>query len=441
VDAAPLAAPLTSLPRTLGFWAVVSLVVGTIIGSGVFRVTSGIAADVGSVGGVAAVWIIGGVVTLCGTLALAELAAAWPDAGGVIVYLREIYGRGTAFVFGWTMVVLAPASSAALALVFAEYFGTIVTLPAHGVELVATAATIVVTVASYLSVRVASAIQGLSSGAKVAAIATLVAVAFALGDPATGAFGAAAPPGTLLWSGLGIGLVPALWAYNGIGDVVSVAGEVRDPARVLPRALIAGTFVVVGIYLAANAAYFYVLPFSTVVASPLVAADTGTRLLGQAGGAFVAVMVMISTFGALNGLILTQPRIFYAMARDGQAFRALGAVHPRHGTPHVVLLAYAGATLLCTWWRSFEQLTEAFILGVWPFYALAVLGVVIARRTRPDVARPYLTPGYPVVPIVFVVAVAWIVGSALVAKPVLTLVSLGLSAIGVPVYFAIRRRG
>jgi len=428
------------LARRLGFWAVVSLVIGTIIGSGVFRVTAGIAREVDSVLGIAVVWILGGLITLCGTLALAELAAAWPDSGGILVYLREVYGRGTAFVFGWTMIVLAPASAGALALVFGEYFGTVVPLPPHGVQLIATAATIVVAAQSYVSTRGAGVLQTISAAAKVAAIAGLVLAAFAFGHLDGGALGPAAAPIATNWWGIGIALVPVAWAYNGLGDIVYVAGEVRDPGRILPRAFIAGTLAVVAIYLSANAAYLYVLPLSTIAASPLVAADVGLKVLGPAGGAIVAVMVMISTFGALNGLVLTQPRLFFAMARDAGVLPALTTVHPRYGTPHLMVVAYAAASLLCVWWRSFEQLTQAFVLGVWPFYALAAFGVLVARRTHPGVPRPYLTPGYPVVPLIFVVGVAWIVGSALVATPVLTLVSLGLSATGIPVYLWIRSR-
>jgi amino acid transporter len=431
--------PAPQLARRLGFWAVVSLVVGTIIGSGVFRVTSEIARDVGSVGGVAAVWILGGLITLCGTLALAELAAAWPDSGGVLVYLREVYGRGTAFVFGWTMIVLAPASPAALALVFGEYFGKIVPLPAHGVQLVATAAIVVAATQSYVSTRGAGILQTISATAKVAAIAGLVTAAFAFGHLDAGAFSPAAPSFATNWLGIGVALVPVAWAYNGLGDIVYVAGEVRDPARVLPPAFITGTLIVVAIYLAANAAYLYVLPLPAIMASPLVAADVGIRVLGHAGGAIVAAMVMISTFGAINGLVLTQPRLFFAMARDAGVLPALTAVHPRFGTPHRMVLGYAIAGLVCVWWRSFEQLTQAFVLGVWPFYALAAAGVIVARRTRPDVPRPYRTPGYPFVPLIFVAGVAWIVASALVATPWLTLVSLGLSAAGIPAYLVMSR--
>jgi amino acid transporter len=258
-------------------------------------------------------------------------------------------------------------------------------------------------------VRGAGAIQGIATLGKLAALVALIVAAFLLGDGSAGTFGRGAPAGsTAHWGGVGLGLVGALWAYNGIQDMVSVAGEVREPGRTLPRALLAGTAAVVIVYLAANAAYLYVLPFSELQASPLVATDVAVRVLGAAGDSAVAVMVMISTFGTLNGLSLADPRVFYAMAAEGLLFRQLVRVHPRFGTPHVAVAFSTALTLLFVWSRSFEQLTEAFVLGVFPF-------------------------------------TAWVVASALMARPASTLVGLGLTLLGVPVYWVWRldqrRRG
>jgi basic amino acid/polyamine antiporter, APA family len=432
------------LPRRLGFWATTAVMIGTIIGSGIFRVPATVAVDVGSVAGIAAVWVLGGVIALCGALAIAELAAALPQSGGVFVYLREAYGPAVAFVYGWAMLFLSPAGTAGLALVFAEYLGTLVPLSPAGVRLVAAGAIVVVAAAGYRSVRGAGAIQSAATVGKVAALTALVVAAFLLGDGDVGALGRGAPAASeARWGGVGLGLVAALWAYNGFQDMVCIAGEVRDPGRVLPRALLVGTAVVISIYLAANAAYLYVLPYAALRASPLVASDAMVRVLGTAGAGAVAAMVMISTFGALNGLVLTQPRVFYAMAAEGLLFAPLARVHPRFGTPHVAVASFALVALACVWSRTFEQLTEAFVLGIWPFLALAAAGVLVLRRTRPDLARPYRTPGYPAVPLVFVAGTLWIVGSALVARPVTTLAGVGLTLLGVPVYLvwrAARRR-
>ena len=423
------------LPRRLGFWEATLIVIGVTIGSGIFRVPASVADAVGSAPGVAAVWIIGGVIALCGALALAELAAAIPEPGGVFVYLREVYGPAVAFLFGWMYLFVGPTGSAAVALVFAEYLGRLVGLSAVGVRLVAAGVIVFAAAASYRSVRGASAMQGVATLGKVGALAAIVVTAFLFGDGNAGAFAAGAPaPAEARWSGVGLALVAALWAYNGFQDMLPVAGEVRDPMRALPRALIAGTAIVVAVYLSANAAYLYVLPYAALRTSALVASDAMVRIVGPVGAAAVASAVMVSTFGTVNALVLTQPRVFYAMADAGLLFRPLARVHPRFATPHVAIVAYAVVAVIGVWSRSFEQLAEVFVLGVWPFLALAVAGVLVLRRTRPELARPYRTPWSPAVPLIFVAATLWVVGSALVARPVTTLAGIGLTLSGLPVY-------
>ena len=433
------------LPRRLGLWATTAVVVGTIIGSGIFRVPASVAAQVGSSTAIVLVWVLGGVISLCGALALAELAAALPQSGGVFVYLRQAYGPLIAFLFGWIQLFLAPASVAGISLVFAEYLSTVVPLSPTGVRAVAALVLLLVGAAGYRSVRGLGAFIGAAAVAKVAAIATLVLAAFLLGDGDAGSLGRGAPPpDEARWGGVGLALVAALWAYNGIHDMICVAGEVKDPGRVLPRALVAGVATVVVVYLAANAAYLYVLPFDTLKSSPLVASDTMVRVLGSTGAAAVAIMVMVSTLGATSGLGLAVPRIFYAMAREGLLFAPLARVHPRFQTPHVAVAFHTGVALVCVWSRSFEQLTEAFVLGTWPFLALAAAGVIVLRRSQPSLPRPYRTPGYPAVPIIFIVGTLWVVGSALVARPVSTLAGIGMTLLGVPVYLvwkAASRRG
>ena len=430
----------TALPRRLGFWETTLIVIGVTIGSGIFRVPASVADTVGSPAGVATVWVAGGIIALCGALSLAELAAAFPEPGGVFVYLREVYGRAVAFLFGWMYLFVGPTGAAAVAVVFGEYLGRLLGLSGVGVRFLAAGAIIVVAAASYRSVRGASVLQGAATVGKVAGLAAIVVVAFVLGDGSTGAFGAVAPaPADARWSGVGLALVAALWAYNGFQDMLPVAGEVRDPGRALPRALLAGTAVVVAIYLSANAAYLHVLPYAALRASPLVASDAMVRIVGPVGAAAVAAAVIVSTFGTVNALVLTQPRVFYAMADAGLLFRSLARVHPRFATPHVAIVGYAAVAVIGVWVRSFEQLAEAFVLGVWPFLALAVAGVLVLRRTRPELARPYRTPWYPVVPLIFIAGTLWVVGSALVARPMTTLGGIVLTLIGLPVYALWRR--
>jgi amino acid transporter len=357
----------------------------------------------------------------------------------VFVYLREAYGPLIAFLFGWTYLVLAPASVGAIALVFAEYLGTLISLSPLGVRLVAATVLALVGVAGYRSVRGLGRVVTAASAAKIAAIVILVIVAFLLGGGEAGALGQGASREKAHWGGVGLALVAALWAYNGFHDMVCVAGEVREPGRILPRALLTGTIAVIAVYLAANAAYLYVMPFDALQRSPLVASDTMVRVVGNGGAALVAVMVMVSTFGAVAALGLANPRVFYAMAGAGLLFAPLARVHPRFRTPHVAVVGHTALALAFVWSHTFEQLTEAFILGVWPFLALAVAGVIVLRRRKPELARPYLTPGYPVVPLVFVAATVWVVGSALVARPLTTLAGIGFTLLGVPVYLVWRR--
>lgn len=429
-----------ALPRRLGLVSTTAIVVGTIVGSGIFRVPATVADQVGSDSAVVVVWVLGGVISLCGALSLAELAAALPRSGGVFVYLREVYGNGIAFLFGWTMLIVGPAGTGGVALVFAEYFGTLVPSSPSGVRLVAAGAIVAVSAAAYRSVQGVGTIMSAASGAKIAGIAALVVAAFLFGDAGAGSFGrGAALPGEARWDSVGFALVAALWAYNGFNDMVSVAGEVRDPGRVLPRALLAGMLVVVTVYLAANAAYLYVLPFAALRESPIVASDTMVRVIGGAGARAVAVVVMVSTFGTIIGLTLANPRILYAMAGAGLLFAPLARVHPRFRTPHVAVIAHAVVAVMCVWWRSFEQLAAAFVLGIWPFLALATAGVLVLRRTRPGLGRPYRTPGYPIVPLVFIIGTLWVVGSALMAQPGTTLAGAGLTLVGLPIYWFRRR--
>jgi len=316
-----------------------------------------------------------------------------------------------------------------------------VRIPPAGIRPVAALTVIVVSAAAYRSVRGVGALTSAASAAKVGAIAALVVAAFLFGDGAAGSFGRGAPAAAdTHWGGVGLALVAALWAYNGFHDMVSVAGEVREPGRVLPRALLAGMAVVIVVYLAANAAYLYVLPYAALRTSPIVASDTMVRVLGNAGAGAVALMVMVSTFGTILAVTLANPRIFYAMAGDGLLFAPLARVHPRFRTPHLAVVAQGVVALACVWSRSFEQLTAAFVLGTWPFLALAAAGVIVLRRRRPELPRPYRVPGYPVVPLLFIAGTLWVVGSALVARPGSTLAGMALTLLGVPVYL-LRRKG
>lgn len=431
------------LRRELGVWSAAAIVVGSMIGSGIFRIPSVVATETGGAGAMMLVWAAGGLVALAGALTLAEVAALFPRAGGIYVYLHEAYGRLTAFVGGWLLLVIAPASIGAVALVFGEYLARLLPLTAVQARLAATAAVVLATAWNYRALRYAAVVQTASSSAKVLAILALVAGALVLGTRYPGVSPASVPLAPGGWSGFVLGLVTVLWAYNGWQDATYVAGEVRQPDRTLPRALIAGTALVTIVYLLTNAAYLAVLPLPAIAESPLVASDAAERVVGPTGDSLVAALVCLSTFGTMNGGMLAYPRLFYAMAADGLFFRRFAAVHPRFRTPHTAISLTAVLSVMYLWLQTFEQLIEVFVLGMLPFWALAVGSVMVLRKTRPDLPRPYRTPGYPWLPLVFVGSSVLVIASSLWQRPGPTLAGFGAIAAGVPLYllWAGRRPG
>jgi len=432
------------LARELGVWSAAAVLVGTTIGSGIFRVPSTVAAEMGSVAGIVAVWVVGALVSLFGALTMAELATVYPHSGGIYVFLREAYGPRAAFLFGWTqLVVIRPSALGAIALIFAEYLADVVPTGSD-VRVIAAAAILAVGVLNIRSVRWGMWLENSTTGAKVVALSLVAAVALWMaveGEP--GAVPSAGPVAAVEgfhWSGMGVALVAALWAYDGWADLTFMAGEVKDPGRTFPRALAWGVLVVVGIYLLINAAYLSVLSVSEMAGSELVAASAAMRLTGAWGERLVSVLVVLATLGALNGAMMTGPRIFFAMAEDGTMWKQVAAVHPRYRTPWgaVALATFLGVGYVSV--RSFEELAGGFVLGIWPFYAMAVGAVILLRVRDPGAQRAYRTPGYPWVPLTFLVASVGMLVSALVQETSLTLFGFGIIAVGVPVFEVVRRR-
>jgi APA family basic amino acid/polyamine antiporter len=405
------------------------------IGSGIFRVPSTAAADTGTATAMMLTWVVGGLVAVSGALTLAEAAALFPRAGGLYVYLREAYGPLPAFLFGWLILIISPASTAAVAIAFGEYLGRLLSLTAGQGRLVAVLAILAMATSNYRSVRYGAAIQNVLTSAKVLGITVITIAAFVV--PATTSEGALTratlPPGT--WGGFGLGLVAVMFAYNGWQDACSIAGEVRDPGRALPRALIGGTLAVTAVYLAANAAYLHVLPMAQIAASPLVAADVAVRLVGRIGSALISALVCVSTFGTVNVAMMVYPRVVFAMAEDRLFFRGMAAVHPRYATPHAAIALTGAFAVVYVMLRSFEQLIEIFILGSLPFWALAVGAVLVLRRRRPELQRPYRTPGYPLVPLLFLLAMLVLIGNSLREHSGSAGITLGAILTGIPVYY------
>ena len=436
------------LPRRLGLWSAVAVLIGSTIGSGIFRTPAIIAERVPDPLPMFGVWILGGLLALCGALTYAELAALFPRSGGVYVYIREAFGRLPAFLFGWTELLLIRASAlGAIATPFAEYLLRSLGLDpkvepnATYVHYIAAGAIVVTAALNYVGVRWSSLILNLTTGAKYGALVLLVLLAFLVGQGDFGHFAQAGGTGAVSPGLFGLALVSVLWAYDGWGDLSFVGGEVKDPERNLPRALILGTTAIIGIYLLVNAAYLYLIPIGQMARSPLVAADAAQLIIGRAGVGLVAVVVMVATFSTLLGSILTSPRIFFAMADDGLLFKRVAQVHPRFQTPSVAIVVTGVLGVVWVLLLNFEQLADQFVVAIFPFYALAAAAVFVLRRRQPDRPRPVRVWGYPVVPLLFVVATFLILGNALREHPVGTGLAFGGILLGVPVYMRAFRHG
>ena len=396
-----------------------------------------------------AVWVAGGLVAICGALTLAEIAGVYPQTGGLYVYIREAWGRLPAFLFGWAeFVVIRAASLGAVSTTFAEYalrvrgYDPLVKPYSDYAHYLAAVAIALVSIFNILGVRWGSLVQNLTTLAKYGGLAFIIMLAFAIGLPKTGGhFTPAAPPGSFAIGAFGLALVSALWAFDGWADLSFVGGEVKDPQKNLPKALIIGTLAVVAIYLLANLAYLSVFTVEQISKSRLVAADVAEVLVGSWGVSFVAITVMLSTFGTLNGTLLTAPRIFFAMADDGLFFRALAKVHPKYETPYVAIITCAILGITFVLLRSFEQLADAFVTAIVPFYALGVASVYVLRR-KPGYAPPFRTPGYPIVPALFVLSSIFLIGNALwsASSRSATIWVFAAILVGIPIYYAVFNR-
>ena len=448
------------LIRGLGLVGSAAVVVGTIIGTGIFLVPSSMARAVDSVGLVFAVWIVGGLLSLAGALSYAELGAAMPEAGGEYVFLRRAYGPMWGFLYGWEQFVIGKTGSiATIATAFALFLGFffdslqepvvgagVYTL--NGAQIISLAAITFLSVVNYLGVVLSGAVQTVFTFLKVAVILGLVVLGFAIGNGDWSNFSPffAAPKGfTGTFSAIGVALVAALWAYDGWNNLVMVGGEIKDPQRNIPRALIFGVLGVGLVYMLANAVYFYLLPLAAVKGSTRVAQDAARSFLGEWGGIILTVGALISTFATLNAAILSGARVPYAMARDRLFLRSMASVHPVHRTPDNALLLQG--LLSCGLVLIFGQFPDAFdrlftftIFGLWIFYGMTTASVIWMRHKEPDLHRPYRTLGYPWVPGLFVVLAAVFCVNTLFRNPTETGLGLAFLVAGLPFYWFWKRR-
>ena len=440
--------------RTLGLAAAVSMVIGTVIGSGIFLVTSQMMRAVGSPAKVLAVWVFGGVLSLFGALSYAELSAAMPRSGADYVYLKAAYGPSWGFIYGWmTTWVGKPGSIAALASAayryLAEFFPVLdgvvfsIALPIgpaggpleiHWGQFLGAALILLFTAVNLLGTRLGGGLQVAGSGLKVALIAGIVLGSLASGQGRAANFQSSLTAHTGGPAGFFVALVAALWAYDGWTNASMIGSDIRNPQKNLPRALIGGTAAVIGIYVLTNVAYLYVLNAAEVGASQRVAADMMRRVAGPAGAAVVSIAAIVSILAGLNGMILSGSRVPFAMARDGYFFRWAGRIS-RFDTPAASLILQGLWAVVLLASGRFEELISMVIFTEWILYGMTTAGVLVLRRTRPEMARPYRVWGYPAVPIAFVLVAAVLLYATLRESPRESGMGLVLIVIGLPFYY------
>ena len=424
------------------------MLVGSTIGSGIFRTPASVAQRVDDVPLFLIAWVIGGVVAVCGALTYAELAAAFPRSGGIYVFIREGFGPLPAFLFGWgELLIIRPGAYGAIGITASAYAlrtigldpaASFMGLPVRGDQGLGAVFIVIVAAVNYFGIRRGAILQNVSTAFKVAALAALVGLGFAIGHR-MGPGPMLAQRAPVAASPFLLAMVAILWAYDGWADLAFVSGEVKDPQRVLPRALILGTAIVVVLYLSANLVYLYLIPIAQMKQAELVAADVAQLLVGPPGIVAISAAVAVSTFGTLNGSMMTAPRIFFAMADDGLFPRAIARVDQRTGAPTAAILLAAVLGVVFVLIRTFTELADQFIIGIWPFYALAVAAVFVLRRRRPDLPRPYRTVGYPLVPLLFLFGSLFLLGNYLVSETRRFTFDVGVILTGVPVYYGWKR--
>jgi basic amino acid/polyamine antiporter, APA family len=428
--------PAQELPRKLGLLDASAIVVGTIIGSGIFLVPNLVARSLPSAPWMIAAWIFTGVLSFFGALAYAELGAMIPATGGQYVFLREAYGPMWGFLCGWTyFFVVISAAIGWLAISFATYVSYFVPLTPALSKAVAVALIGCVTLVNYRGVTAGAALQKLFTLMKVGALAILVAAAFV--SPAHSAPAAAAGPVTL--SGFGVAMIACVLSYDGWVALSFMAGEVKDPKRNLPKALAIGVGLAMLIYVLANLAYLRVLSVAEIAATARVGALAAERTMGTAGGAFVSFTILMSITGAINGWAMAAPRIYFAQAQDGLFFKRFAAIHPRFQTPYFSILMFAAWSALLAITGTYESLASYAMYAAWVFYAMTSVAVLVLRRTRPDWPRPYRMTGYPVTLAIFAAVAVGFVVNTFVATPGPAITGTLLIAAGVPVYFIWKR--
>lgn len=456
----PVTSPEASLIRGLGAWDATLITIGSVLGSGVFITTGDIARSLPHAGLILLVWLVGGLVTLAGALTYAELGAMFPRAGGQYHFLKEAYGPLWGFLFGWAaFFVIMTGGIAALAVGFGEYLGAFLpffstghalfSIPlsasvqwtVNGGQLAGALAIVFLTFINYLGVREGAGLQNLVTLAKVGSLLGLGLLGL-LVSPRVGAVAqitAPLPEGNLV-AAFGVGMIAALWSYDGWYAVSNLAGEMKNPSRDLPVGIISGTIAIMLLYALVNVVYVRALTIEEMTATGRIGETAAQSLFGPLGGRLLTAAVLVSIFGCISATILFAARIYLPMAQDGSFFPVLARIHPRYATPAACLVAQGVWATLLTFSGSYEQLYTYVIFAVVFFHTATGISVFVFRRTRPDAPRPYTTWGYPWVPALFVLSSVALCANTLIEKPVESLVGVLLLALGLPAYAFWRRR-
>lgn len=428
---------MTDLPRRLGLREAIALVAGTIIGSGIFLAPNLVAKQVPSAPAMLAVWIFSGLLSLCGALVYAELGAMLPSSGGQYTYLREAFGPLAAFLCGWTyFLVIMTAAIAWLGTAFSIYLSTFLPLSAAAQKAVAVACILALSVVNYRGVQFGAAVQDVLALIKTAGILLLIGAA--LLSPVN-QWSAGGGGGEIGLAQFGLAMVACLLTYDGWIALSLVAGEVKDPKRNLPLGLIGGLAICIALYVMANVAYLKLLTVEQVAGSQRVAAEALTVALGGSAGKLIALLILLSIAGSVNGWLLAAPRVYFAQAQDGLFFRQFAEVHPRYLTPGFSILAQGvWASMLCLT-GTYETLGSFAMFAAWLFYGATAIGAMVLRKKRPDLTRPYRMPAYPLLPLVFTIVALVFVGNLFATDPGPAFSGTAIIAAGVPAYWIWKR--
>lgn len=425
------------LKKELSFFTALTIVMGTVIGSGVFFKPEAVYQATETAGLGLAAWLLGGLITICGGLTTAELSAAIPETGGMVVYLRRAYGPLVSYLLGWAQtVVYFPANIAALSIIFATQAINLTGLDSHYTIPIAIAAAVLIIVTNLMGTQQAGRLQSVATVAKM--VPLFVIIIFGLlyqGDVQFQLLPENLAPTSTI-SKLGTGLVATLFAYDGWINVGAIAGEMKDPKKDLPKAIVAGLTAVMGIYILINLAYLQVMPAAALGATPTPAADVAHLIFGDAGGKLVTIGILISVFGTINGYTMTGIRVPYAMALNNELpFSNQLKKLNRQQVPanSAILLLLIAVIMIFT--GQYNQLTDLLIFVIWIFYTLVFVAVFILRKKEPDLVRPYKAPLYPIIPLIAIIGGCFIVVNTLLTQPVNTALGIFLTAIGLPIYF------